>query len=480
MRYLMKYAYLLLLLLGLAACSKEKVDVPTDGDSGNKLRLNITIQASLSDNSRTPVVEPDDADLSAKHHVSYVQLFVINDDVSDIKGEYQKVLFEKLYEWKQYTQSPAGQEAGYDKDKMTVEIDWKQQGDLLNAEKLRVIAVGYDATGIDESSGQPVGNSATAYLSGLSTKPKVSNEVIGSSMVSSEATQYNLIPRSEFYAGCSTSFTPADLQGIGKSGIEVPLSRRVAGFVGYFKNIPEDVKYIGIGTGHESKIYPISLPLLSAKQLAITDETVLATYWSGAKEGFIWTPGGTGDMILAPVKATDSQTQNGINSREGGTGVMNRTPDEELIEVTNGVARLSGFMIPMTISTKEYGKDVSTLMLNLYDENKNLIKSVKIVLESSVYPVNPSRAGTGIIEDEAERDPRYQYSICANEIYRIGTEDNPVSLDGSTSYVTLHIDNVWDEYYGGSMTGDKQEGIGIDTEWGDRPAGVIGSSANEN
>ena len=137
----------------------------------------------------------------------------------------------------------------------------------------------------------------------------------------------------------------------------------------------------------------------------------------------------------------------------------------------------------MTINVADYGENTSTLMLNLYGEKDTdskypLIKSVKVLLESSVYPEQGSRAGTGIIEDEGDRDLKYQYPIRANEIYRIGTEDNPISLDGSVSYVKVQIDEAWDEYYGGSMNGNAQNGIGIDTEWGDHPAGEIETSSN--
>lgn len=285
-------------------------------------------------------------------------------------------------------------------------------------------------------------------------------------------------------------FSPSDVTGKGKSGIEVILTRRVAGFVGYFKDIPENVKYIGIGSGHKAKLFQTILPILSNEQLGIDEESVdLSVYWPGAKEGYVhFDPETTipfaDDMIFVSVY-DESQAKQQLKARDGSSRIVpdgEKNPDPELV-VKGENTKIMGFMPPMTINVADYGENTSTLMLNLYGEKDTdskypLIKSVKVLLESSVYPEQGSRAGTGIIEDEGDRDLKYQYPIRANEIYRIGTEDNPISLDGSVSYVKVQIDEAWDEYYGGSMNGNAQNGIGIDTEWGDHPAGEIETSSN--
>lgn len=482
MRYIMRYCYLLLLLLGMVACSKEKVDTPDDRDGSNGLRLNLTIQTSQQDASRTPVVEPDDGKLSAKHHVSWIRLFLIDDDEGS--SNYQEILLEKTFKWEQYASNPEGQSTGYDTETMSVDIDWNEISGLQAKNKLRVIAIGLDATGRNDA--VLSGNSADAYsCSGYS----FSNVAWGNPAVLDEdGNLINPIPRSEFYAGCSTSFTPSDLTGIGQSDIEVSLYRRVAGFVAYFKNIPEEVKYIGIGSGHKHNYFQTSLPILSAEQLEIADEKILDAHWEGAKDGYLSIePALSDDLIFVSVNVEGQSAR----TRNGGTGATvgsSNNPDPELID--NG--KIMGFMPPMTIGVADYRDNASTLMLNLYGEEQTvvtpfgstvvypLLKSVKIFLESSVYPDEATRAGTGIIIEEEDRNPNYQYHIRANEIYRVGSEKNPVSLDGSVSYVTLQIDDVWDEYYGGSMVDNAQGGIGIDTEWGDRPSGEIGLSSNEN
>lgn len=481
MIYILRYWYLLLLLIGMSACSIVDVDNSADEDGNNMLRLNITIQNSQQNSSRTPVVEPDDNMLGAKHHVSYVKLYVINDETNS--NDYQNILLTKPFVWDQYSSDT--QQNGYDIHTMTVEIDLSQYAGL---QKLRIIAVGLDATDVNDLE-NPSGNSADAYLYDSSMKFINIAEGTSSFYDVTSQTLINPIPRSEFYAGCSRSFSPSEVTGIGKPGIEVILNRRVAGFVGYFKDIPENVKYIGIGSGHIGKSFQTSLPILSNEQLGIKDETVLTENWQGAKDGYlpIETSFLFDDMIFVSVN-DDSQAEQQLKARDGtGTvGSGDKNPDPELIE--NG--KIMGFMPPMTIDVADYGENTSTLMLNLYGEKEEivgssdksyyypLIKSVKIILENSVYPNQGSRAGTGIIEDDGDRDLKYQYPIRANEIYRIGTEDNPISLDGSVSYVTVHIDEAWDEYYGGSMNGDKQDGIGIDTEWGDHPAGEIETSSN--
>lgn len=478
MRYILRNLYLLLLLMGMVACSKDKVGTSADEDGSNMLRLNITVQPSQQNSSRTPVVEPDDDMLGAKHHVSYVKLYVINDNETS-SVDYQNILLTKPFVWDQY--SSETQQNGYDTHTMTVEIDLSQYAGL---EKLRIIAIGLDATDIADLE-KPSGNSADAYL--YDSSGKFDNIAKGTSLFYDETskTSINPIPRSEFYAGCSVSFSPSEVTGKGKSGIEVILNRRVAGFVGYFKDIPENVKYIGIGSGHIGKSFQTSLPILSKEQLEIEDESNLNKNWSGAEEGYlpIEMPSLFDDMIFVSVN-DESQVEQQLKARNGsgavGTGEKN--PDPELV-VKGETTKIMGFMPPMTINVADYGENTSTLMLNLYGEKDTdskypLIKSVKVLLESSVYPEQGSRAGTGIIEDEGDRDLKYQYPIRANEIYRIGTKDNPISLDGSVSYVTVRIDEAWDEYYGGSMNGNAQDGIGIDTEWGDHPAGEIGTSSD--
>ncbi|MCF2577400.1 hypothetical protein I6E18_14800 [Phocaeicola barnesiae] len=478
MRYILRNLYLLLLLMGMVACSKDKVGTSADEDGSNMLRLNITVQPSQQNSSRTPVVEPDDDMLGAKHHVSYVKLYVINDNETS-SVDYQNILLTKPFVWDQY--SSETQQNGYDTHSMTVEIDLSQYASL---QKLRIIAIGLDATDIADLE-KPSGNSADAYL--YDSSGKFDNIAKGTSLFYDETskTSINPIPRSEFYAGCSVSFSPSEVTGKGKSGIEVILNRRVAGFVGYFKDIPENVKYIGIGSGHIGKSFQTSLPILSKEQLEIEDESNLNKNWSGAEEGYlpIEMPSLFDDMIFVSVN-DESQVEQQLKARNGsgavGTGEKN--PDPELV-VKGETTKIMGFMPPMTINVADYGENTSTLMLNLYGEKDTdskypLIKSVKVLLESSVYPEQGSRAGTGIIEDEGDRDLKYQYPIRANEIYRIGTKDNPISLDGSVSYVTVRIDEAWDEYYGGSMNGNAQDGIGIDTEWGDHPAGEIGTSSD--
>lgn len=479
MRNILRNLYLLLLLMGMAACSKDKVGTSADEDGSNMLRLNITVQPSQQNSSRTSVVEPEDDMLAAKHHVSYVKLYVINDDETSGDG-YQNILLTKPFVWEQYDSD--NQQTGYDTHTMTVEIDLSKYAGF---EKLRIIAIGLDATDVTNLD-SPSGNSADAYE--YDKEEKYDNIARG---FPSNESNINPIPRSEFYAGCSRSFSPSEVTGKGKSDIEVVLTRRVAGFVGYFKNIPEEVKYIGIGSGHKAKLFQTILPILSNEQLGIDEESVdLSVYWLGAKEGYLPLDDlsyFTSDLILVPVEHENTDKQQ-IMTRNDATGmVSNNNPDPELID--NG--KIMGFMPPMTIDVADYGENTSTLMLNLYGEKEeiigppsdnsyhySLIKSVKIILESSVYPDQGSRAGTGIIEDEGDRDLKYQYPIRANEIYRIGTKDNPISLDGSVSYVTVRIDEAWDEYYGGSMNGDEQNGIGIDTEWGDHPAGEIETSSN--
>lgn len=488
MRYILRYWYLLLLLIGMSACSIVDDDNSADEGGSNLLRLNITIQNSQQNSSRTPVVEPDDNMLGAKHHVSYVKLYVINDETNS--SDYQKVLLTKPFVWEQYKSD--SQQDGYDTHTMTVEIEWNAIGEINDISKLRIIAIGLDATGITDLE-NPSGNSADAYL--YDSSGKFYNIAEGRSLFSDETsnTLINPIPRSEFYAGCSKSFSPSDVTGIGKPGIEVILNRRVAGFVGYFKDIPENVKYIGIGSGHIGKSFQTSLPILSKEQLEIEDELNLNDNWPGAEEGYLPIDIASlfDDMIFVPVN-DDSQAEQQLKARDGGSGIVpdgEKNPDPELV-VKGETTKIMGFMPPMTINVADYGENTSTLMLNLYGEKEEmigpssdkfyhypLIKSVKILLDSSVYPGQGSRAGTGIIEDDGDRDAKYQYPIRANEIYRIGTEDNPISLDGSVSYVTVQIDEAWDEYYGGSMNGNAQNGIGIDTEWGDHPAGEIETSS---
>lgn len=464
MKYIKHYWYMVLAFLSLTACSEDKMTTFPDEDKSGVMYLDLRIQTpSQQGGTRTSVTEPEDDKLSAKHHVSCVKLYVVNDDESDANG-YQNILFSKEFIWKQY--SPDTQQNGYRTDSMTVELNLN---DIGSVKKLRVIGVGLDATNVS-SLAEPKGNSADAYPDAykLQVGTKFNNQVDGV-YSSDNGTAPLMIPRSELYAGCSHSFSSSEATGIGNKTV-LTLHRRVAGIVGYFKNIPDEIKYIGIGSGHKEKSVQMSLPLLSAELLELEDGNQnILDKWTGARDGYIPLVN-IGDETYKDDLIFVSLAANAADETPAAVG---KVPDQELIEQGEHV-RIMGFMPPMTLAVGDYAENASTLMLNLYgDDMNNPIKSVKILLENSVYPVRNTRSGTGIIEDEEERDLKYQYPISANEIYVIGSAENPVSLDGSESYIVIKIDNVWDEYYGGSMTDEAQDGVGMDTEWGDRPAGEI-------
>lgn len=284
--------------------------------------------------------------------------------------------------------------------------------------------------------------------------------------------EINPIARSEFFAGCTYVTGQKNMPEI-----TVRAERRVAGVKAYLKGIPQQidntkVKYIAIGTGPNEDFptrYNVAIPLLPID----SDGSGYMDYipndeYNIYKEGMF--------PIIAPLPENMETFQSrAIGGGEPGDDEPSpeNYPDEDLIEVNEGVVTLMGYLPPVVFSPDETRSN-STMMLYLLDEDYNVLSSKKIV-HLSESEIASSRAGTGIIDRPITYpyDSRYHYPIMANHFYRIGTPDNPVDLDASEAEIVVSIDEFQDEYYGGHLGDNEGEGVNMDTSWGNHNAGNL-------
>lgn len=482
------YAAVMMAVGVFSSCSQqEPIGEPAGETGGESVQIKIRMTSGMLA-SRTPVIGPDEdeVDRDGKQHVTYVQLLVFE----EVEEAYTLV-YNAPVDW---SDNIKVDDDGIVLGQRQAEAAHTISGDIFEkGKKYCFLAIGLDASsGYDSDPDYKIydplyipsdlaGNSVEAYLLSidfllsLDEIPKLQDGkinfpyVVGSYFDTEET--YNPIARSEFFAGCTYVTYPNN------SDITVTAERRVAGVKAYLKGIPEKigenaVKYVAVGTGPTKDTptrYNTAIPLLPI-------DPVDGNYmdYSPNDEGYEYVKGTY--PIIAPLP--DNAVIDGTPSSRasgGGTGGGNpdNYPDDELIDINNGVVTLMGYLPPVVFSSDETGSN-STMMLYLLDESYNVLSSKKIVhLSTENTPL--SRAGTGIIDKPVTYpyDSRYHYPIMANHFYRIGSKGNPVNLDASEAEILVSIDEFQDEYYGGHLDEVNPDGVNIDTSWGDHDAGKL-------
>lgn len=392
--------------------------------------------------SRTEVVNPvyyDD-----KQHVTYVHLYIFGDN-----GD---CLLSQNINW---VYSNEGSQ-GIDARSQSVPVNLNSI--IGNNQKLKVIALGLDAE--TYSDGNLSGNSADAYWTeNMKGKIDFDNFNIRSGVTDKDGV--NPIPRSEIFAG-KLELTRQDVSVVGKRH-EVVAKRRVAGIIGYFKDIPENIKYIAIGTGTGSYSKAVRLIYDSQVGNIYSDGSNYDDFYVGSESEYLV----QGYPIIVEVNGGSENSTAPMNGLSGNS-------DTQLIKTENeGKIQIMGYMPPVMFSPDEL-KSNTTLMLFMFNGEKQLVRKIKINNDKSTIP--NSRSGTGIIgggDVSTEFDPTLHYPIGANHFYQIGSPQNYISLDGQETVINLKIDPVWDEHYGGVIDGNENNGVNIDAEWGDKPGGSI-------
>lgn len=477
------YAAVMMAVGVFSSCSQqEPIGEPAGETGGESVQIKIRMTSGMLA-SRTPVIGPDEDedDRDGKQHVTYVQLLVLKEETDGYT-----LVYNAPVDWSSnISVDNDGIVLGQSQAAATHTIS----GDRFTEGKYCFLAIGLDASsGYNSAPGDGysplyipsdlAGNSVEAYLWGICflfgdkipklQDGKINFPYVDGSYSDTEET-YNPIARSEFFAGCTYVTYPNN------SDITVTAERRVAGVKAYLKGIPEkigeeDVKYVAIGTGPTKDTptrYNVAIPLLPID----SDGAEYKDYIPNDEDN-IYEEG------MFPIIAPLPENMETFQSRAIGGGGPDddepeNYPDEDLIEVNEGVVTLMGYLPPVVFSPDETRSN-STMMLYLLDESYNVLSSKKIVhLSTENTPL--SRAGTGIIDKPVTYpyDSRYHYPIMANHFYRIGSKDNPVDLDASEAEIVVSIDEFQDEYYGGHLGEENPNGVNIDTSWGSHDGGNL-------
>lgn len=419
-------------IMSVCGCS-ESQDV-LDDSQPQLCSIAIAVEGNSIVTSRTAVVDPDD-NLRGKQHVTRVQLYIYEHDGDD----YTCVASENV-KWNHLN----GAESGLETRQKRYTTNY--QGYVDGTDYL-FFAVGFDDTfeGRTDNPEFKNENSIAAFGEPETVVP-LGSKLSERHFTLREGTDVGIISHSELFAG-SRTFTKAQLKDGTSVKQPIDLYRRVAGIVGYFKNMPEVIE--------GSKV----------------DKVVLRLYQSQNTETYFLPK--IPAQYQTPEDVPDDEYEDYITSPYSGTSgdvisFYKKTVDD------GGTFTLSAYMLPSAASEL---KGQSTLELVFISENGNELARRRILYRPDKKTV--SRSGTGIIDpsDEEEDNNAFHYPIRANNFYRMGEQKNPIDLSGQTSYIYIEIDPVWDEYYGGAMDNENvPPGLGIDKDWGEHNGGKLDGS----
>lgn len=403
-----------------------------DADSG-VLRLSVSMYSSLGTETRTVVSDPDHPGDSGSgigfQHAVYAHLYLF---AEPREGGEAVCILESPLNWYEDGETPPKPDAGVPTRTKVVEVNLNPVRDRLDDYVgFTFLVIGLDSMPEDgrfsvDAYGMP-GSLLGKTLSSVAAVLQPGKNYDGSVTVS------------EFFAGTET-VPELDFNRV----VHVVAYRRVAGFLAYLDRVPRNVDALVLRAAGDLNKAVSLVPRFDASVYAdpvqVPDE---------AYEDYLYGP----EYVL-PEQTLMLRSDRLSGTGGSGTGVA---PSE--------LWKMNAYLLPVRFSPDRIGAG-STLMLELWDGDVR-VASYKIVHRSSA-----SRSGTGIIDGPDEYNPYYHYPIRANQLYRLGTKDNPVHLDGSVSEIEVWIDDVWDEYYGGSF-GDPASGVGLDPEWGDHPGGGL-------
>ena len=425
LRYLTHTLACALLLTGLPSCSDKD---PGGMESDLPAKLALSVQGTASAHTRTAIADPDDLTLKGLQHVTRVQLYIYEEQGND----FVCIASENVQwtHWKGAMQGLQTQQQGYTTRYQEYKLD----------SRYRFVAMGFDDT-YQGNPDTPVFDDANSV--------KTYGKPDGQALVGDKLTQgiFKLqtgagpgdIRQSELFAGAQT-FSGSQIKHGEASRRPIELNRRVAGVLGYFRNLPQ---MIG-----NSEVKRVILRLY-------TPQNTKVPFLPKLPDGYHY-PKDVPDGLYSDHEPSPYPDESGRTIAEYSPVTI--PAQNEFI--------LSAYVLPITSPTS---KDVCTLELAIQDaQGKDL--AVHRVLCQQNPNGHPARNGTGIIGDP--KDPRGQYPLRANHFYRIGSQKDRIDLSGAESEILIYLDPVWDEYYGGTMEGEL-DGMGIDKEWGSQDGGSL-------
>lgn len=400
MKNLIYIMYTVLAAVLAVSCSKEEglADQP-ETDSG--FDLVFAAQGEDLTLSRTVLEGPE-----ALQHVSTVYLYIFDGTDTDAKC----VAVEDV-DWPYWENAQAG--------KNTLEYKYRVKYAAFDAKKeYTFVAIGLDNT--KTASETKVDNSMKTYGFTLQTNNPIGKTLGELQVAVQTGCTRTDIAQSEWFAG---SLVLTGEQILTAKAETLNLYRRVAGVMGYFKDIPQGVEKLQICLYQPQNTEAWVLPQ-PAENGVFMDYVESPAVGSGDQNADTW-------KVLVEIDLESGIEGSGVSSFYGQGG---------------------SYVLPARASTTA---EETTLSLKLIGNNGNTL--IRRIYQQTAYaPVQASLSrgetdeGTGIIggEDDSQgpddEEYKYHYPIIANHFYSIGTEDNPVSL-ADNGEIFVIINAGWDD-----------------------------------
>lgn len=397
MKNLIYIMYTVLAAVLAVSCSKEEglADQP-ETDSG--FDLVFAAQGEDLTFSRTTLQGPD-----ALQHVSTVYLYIFDGTDADATC----VTYEDV-NWPYWENAQAG--------KNTLEYKYRVKYAAFDAKKeYTFVAIGLDNT--KTASETKVDNSMKTYGFTLQVNNPI-GKTLGALKVAVQTDTRTDIAQSEWFAG---SLVLTGEQILAAKAETLNLYRRVAGVMGYFKDIPQGVEKLQICLYQPQNKKAWVLPQPAE---------------NGVFKDYVESPAGQDADTWKVLVEID------LESEYRSSGIVS----------PSSFGQGGSYVLPARASTTA---EETTLSLKLIGNNGNTLTR-KIYQQTSYAPVQAGLSrgetdeGTGIIggDDDSQgpddEEYKYHYPIIANHFYSIGTEDNPVSL-ADNGEIFVIINAGWDD-----------------------------------
>ena len=415
MKKLIYIMYMIWVAVLAVSCSKEEglADQP-ETDSG--FDLVFAAQGEDLTLSRTTLQGPE-----ALQHVSTVYLYIFKGT-----GDEAECVAEEDVDWPYWENAQNGLN--------TLEYKYRVKYAAFDAEKeYTFVAIGLDNT--KTASETKVDNSMKTYGFTSQATDNPIGKTLGALKVAVQTgCKRTDIAQSEWFAG---SLVLTGEQILTAKAETLNLYRRVAGVMGYFKDIPKGVEKLQICLYQPQNKEAWVLPQ-PAENGVFKDYVQSPAVGSDDQNADTW-------KVLVEIEIPDGD--DGADSSQGDSGT-DTGAEKPAYDVKGG-----SYVLPARSST---ATEETTLCLKLIGQNGNVTLTRKIYQQTAYAPVQASLSrgetdeGTGIIggEDDSQgpddEEYKYHYPIIANHFYSIGTKDNPVSL-ADNGEIFVIINAGWDD-----------------------------------
>ncbi len=365
----------------LAGCSRDAEPVtPDKKGEAVTLRMKVSTRAHAADGS--PITYPTDSIIGEQHTTTaYIYVFEGRGNDATYTGFFANVGWSEYFEL-----HPDPTTHGLPVH--TAEMNYK-------------FAYRFTAGGYYTLLGVAVNDAAKATFNCPMTFEKGATLRFTKATIAAQSLT-SQIRNSEIYVGTRELLYEEDQHVLP----EVEMSRRVAGVMGYFKNVPDKI-FINdtLRTVKEVRLtlytrQNTSLPLIEQRQTPFFEDFVFSP--SQADEGEV--------LFSLPVPAN-------IDSKS----------------IVSG----GGYVLPAEAPKK----GIYTMHVDLAGES-GILKSIRVKLpDGDSLDQGETGGGTGIIDSESA----FRFPIVANHFYALGQLSAPIDLKGNGSDIVITIDKDWTE-----------------------------------